>query len=380
MFTSIATARDALEGVARDFDPTTLTGDDARRVVDELGVIRRLTDALLAKAAKRVADRTSKGQENGAAAVARSLGVSPGEVRAAIGTAAQLERLPDTDAAVRAGKLSPGQARMIVGAATKNPDAEAELLAAAELGLVPLRDACIRARARVEDPDARRQRHQSSRELRMWPDTDGMVAGRFRLTPEVGGQVKAAIDAAVQKIFRARKGGEHEPHEAYAADAFAAFVLNPSEPDAKRDPNATVHVLVDHAALVRGNTADGETCEIPGVGPVDVTWVRELLGSAFVTAIIKRGKDILTVAHLGRHIPAELQTALIVNGRECQVEGCYARGYLERDHAHDHAKGGPTSYENMDWLCGREHRLKSAGWILGPLNPITGKRKLFPPP
>ena len=139
MFTSFATARDALEVVARDFDPLTLTGDDARRAVDELGTILRLTDAMLAIAAKRVADRTSKGQENGAAFVARSLGVSPGEVRAAIGTAAQLEHLPDTDAAVRAGRLSPGQARMIAGAATKNPAAEAELLAAAALGLVPLR-------------------------------------------------------------------------------------------------------------------------------------------------------------------------------------------------------------------------------------------------
>jgi len=269
---------------------------------------------------------------------------------------------------------------MIAQAATENPDAEAELLAAAELGLVPLRDACIAARARVDDPDVRRKRHRRSRELRMWNDTDGMVSGRFRLTPEVGGQVKAAIDAQVQKIFRARKGGEHEPHGAYAADALVAFVLNPTEPDGKRDPNATVHIVIDHAALVRGRTVDGEKCEIPGVGPVDVDWVRELLGSAFLTAIIKRGKDILTVAHLGRHITAELQTALIVNGRECQIEGCYARGYLERDHARDHAKGGPTSLENLDWLCGREHRLKSAGWILGPINPKTGKRKMFPPP
>ncbi len=379
MFTSFTTARDALEGVARDFDASMLTGDDARQAVAELGVIRRLTDALLAKAAKRVLDRSPK-SENAAEVIAASLGVSPGEVRAAIGTAAQLEQLPATDAAVRAGRLSPAQAKMIARAASKNPGAEQELLAAAESGLVPLKDACIRARAKVEDPDARRKRHHRERELRMWTDTDGMVAGRFRLSPEIGSQIKAKIDAEVQRIFRARKGGEHEPHNAYAADAFAAFVLNPSEPGATRDPNATVHVIIDHAALVRGNTADGELCEIPGVGPVNVNWVRELLGSAFLTAIVKRGKDILTVAHFGRHIPAELQTALIVNGRECKVEGCYNRGYLERDHAHDHAKGGATSLENVDWLCGREHRLKSAGWILGHPHPVTGKCKLFPPP
>ncbi len=379
MFTSFATARDALESVARDFDPSALTGDDARRAVDELGVIRRLTDAMLAKAAKRVSERTARSEPNAAASVARRLGVTPGEVHAAIETAARLEQLPATDAAGRAGRLSPAQAKMIAEAASKNPDAEPELLAAAELGLVPLRDACIAARAQVEDPAARRKRHHRARELRMWTDPDGMVAGRFRLTPETGAQVKAKIDAEVQRTFRARKGGEHEPHNAYAADALAAFVLHPTEPGAKHDPNATVHIVIDHGALVRGGAADGEVCEIPGVGPVDVNWVRELLGTAFLTAIIKRGKDIMTVAHLGRHVPAEIQTALIVSGRECDIEGCYQRGYLERDHDHDYAKGGPTAYWNMGWFCSGDHRRKTAGWTLGPRNPKTGKRPLTRP-
>ena len=124
-----------------------------------------------------------------------------------------------------------------------------------------------------------------------------------------------------------------------------------------------------------------ERCaRFPASAPVDVAWVRELLGSAFLTAVIKRGKDILTVAHLGRHVPAEIQTALLVSGRECRREGCYRRGYLERDHTHDHAKGGPTSYTNLKWLCAHDHRLKSNGWILEPPDPTTGKCVLRPPP
>jgi HNH endonuclease len=138
--------------------------------------------------------------------------------------------------------------------------------------------------------------------------------------------------------------------------------------------------VIDHGALMRGGTVGDEVCEIPGVGPVNVNWVRELLGTAFLTAIIKKGKDILTVAHLGRHVPAEIQTALLVSGRECQIEGCYHRGYLERDHTHDHAKGGPTALWNLKWLCSQDHTRKSKGWILGPPNPITGKCTLRPPP
>jgi len=108
--------------------------------------------------------------------------------------------------------------------------------------------------------------------------------------------------------------------------------------------------------------------------------VRERLGDAFVTAIIKKGKDVRTVAHFGRHIPAELKTALLVGGRECVVEGCNARAYLEVDHSQvDHANGGPTALWNLDWECWTHHRLKTQGWRLGPPDPVTGKRRLDPP-
>jgi hypothetical protein len=110
--------------------------------------------------------------------------------------------------------------------------------------------------------------------------------------------------------------------------------------------------VIDHEALLRGHAVKGESCEIPGVGPVSVDWVREVLGDAFVTAIVKTGKDITTVAHFGRHIPAELRTAMIVSGRECSIEGCSGREYLELDHCEvDHAKDGPAAWWNLAWLC-----------------------------
>lgn len=212
----------------------------------------------------------------------------------------------------------------------------------------------------------------------MWTKPDGMIAGYFELNPEVGGPLQVAIDTRVQRIVRDRKAGtEHESLAAYTADALAEFVLG--DPGVVKGVDAVVHVVIDHGAVTRGGAVDGEVCEIPGVGPVNVSWVNELLGSAFVTAVIRKGKDIRTVAHLGRHVPAEVMTALRVSGRECDVEGCNHRGYLERDHVQDHAKGGPTSFANLGWLCYLHHRLKSSGWQLGPPNPITRKRTLRPP-
>jgi hypothetical protein len=388
MFDTLTSTRTALETMACEFEPRALTGEQAVRVVTELGAIRCLVDGMLGKAAHRV-EETSAHRRNGesdrdaAQLLGRAVGADASEARRVIRTAKKVEKLPQTDAAVRAGRLSARQAELVADAATANPAAERKLLAAAEEGMVPLKEACINARADAEDPTKRSERQHAGRRLRIWTATDGMVEGHFRLAPEIGGRFKAAIDAGTQRIFRARRTtGPHEPHEAYAADVLADLVpADSGEGSGARNKTVTnVHVLIDHAALVRGNAVEGESCSIPGVGPVNVAWVREMLGDAFVTAVIKKGRDITTVAHFGRHIPAHLRTAMIVGGRECVVAGCSARGYLEIDHSDiDYAKGGPAAWWNLDYGCSPHHRLKTQGWKLGPRDTKTGKRTLTAP-
>lgn len=76
---------------------------------------------------------------------------------------------------------------------------------------------------------------------------------------------------------------------------------------------------------------------------------------------------------------AHLQTVLIVAGHECEVEGCYARGYLEIDHCEvDDAKGGPAAWWNLNYKYSPCHIKKSQGWVEGPRDPVTGKRPLWP--
>ena len=350
--------------------------------MEEIGAIRRLADGMLAKAAKRVEDtaaHTYHGDRSAAELCVRLVGVGSGEAKRAIEIAAKLETLPATDAAVRAGRLSARQADLILSAASDDPAVERELLKVAAKGMVPLRDACIAARARREDETERAERQQAARSFRTWTAPDGMVEGHFKLTPEVGGAIKARIEDGTRRRFRdARSLGVRESQDAYAADAFADAMLG--DPTRAKATSSTTHVVIDHEALVRGHALEGETSEIPGVGPVNVEWVRSLLGESFVTAIIKRGKDITSVAHFGRHIPAELRTAMIVSGRECSVEGCSGREYLELDHCEvDYAKRGPTARWNLTWLCSIHHRRKTQGWHLGPPHPVTGKRTLEPP-
>jgi hypothetical protein len=124
-------------------------------------------------------------------------------------------------------------------------------------------------------------------------------------------------------------------------------------------PPATVICRVDLAALRRGSLAAGETCEIPGVGPVPLGVARELFGDSILKLVISDGVDPRTIVHCGRTIPSHLRTALQFRDRCCVVPGCGRTFGLEYDHIVEFAKGGPTTMENLCRLCRPHHALKT---------------------
>ncbi len=69
-------------------------------------------------------------------------------------------------------------------------------------------------------------------------------------------------------------------------------------------------VLVDGIALKRGHVRAGERCEIAGVGPVDVDWVRRLLPDAIVDVLVHDGVDITTYASATRAIRKAVRLAV----------------------------------------------------------------------
>jgi hypothetical protein len=144
-------------------------------------------------------------------------------------------------------------------------------------------------------------------------------------------------------------------------------------------PGGRVKVIVriDHTALVRGHTEPGEQCDIPGFGPVPVAAARELIdsGDAFVAAVVTRGVDVMTVAHLGRKPTAHQQTALELRDARCCISGC-GNTFCETDHNTGWVVTRDTRTGDLSWLCHFHHRQKTAGWqLIG-----TGTdRELVPP-
>jgi len=114
-------------------------------------------------------------------------------------------------------------------------------------------------------------------------------------------------------------------------------------------------------AYRRGHTHDGEQCHLVGGGPIPVSLAREMSKDAFLKAVVHDGVNIHTVKHFGRHIPAELRTALELgplpdlDGVTCSEEGCDRRYGLEWDHHNPVANGGETSYENLGPKCEPHH-------------------------
>jgi hypothetical protein len=144
-----------------------------------------------------------------------------------------------------------------------------------------------------------------------------------------------------------------------------------------RGDNTKVIVRIDHSALARGHSISGETCEVAGLGPVPVTTVQALLGDAFVAAVVTKGRDVVTVAHLGRRLSAHQRTALEWMGMRCSNLACNRTIAIEVDHRVPWATNPETDLANQDPLCPDCHRRKTHhGW---KLEPGSGRRRFLPP-
>ncbi len=122
---------------------------------------------------------------------------------------------------------------------------------------------------------------------------------------------------------------------------------------------ANVSILIDGIALKRGYATANETCEVVGVGPVDVAWVQQLLPEALVDVLLHDLVDIRAHATTTRYRRRAIETALKARDRRCVVPGCNRRGHLQVDHRHDFHLDGPTSGENCARLCEVHHYEKT---------------------
>ncbi|MGH8974117.1 MAG: DUF222 domain-containing protein [Acidimicrobiia bacterium] len=365
MVDNVVDALGLLRPVVREVDPKTLGLETAVNLVElaveveQLGMALRV---LATRAVERTDHAAREGYRSAAAWMAAKAGTPVGPAIKTLEMAAQLPGLPVVDAAFRAGRLSEAQAREIVDAAGEVPDAQQELLdAAGKVSLDGLREECRRVKDSVlTDEEERHRRIRKGRYVRSWMDQDGAVRLSARLCAGEGAWLLAEIDARRDDIIvDALRGRFYENPEAHRADALvdlARTARGGGDPDG---PRAMVHVMVDHEALMRGRTLQGEKCEIPGLGSIPVSLARQMAEDCILKVLVTKGVDITAVAHAGRTIPAHLRTALECRDPKCIVPQCTMRRGLEIDHRAPWSATRDTSLENLARLCRWHHYQKS---------------------
>ena len=358
---------DGLRALVRGLDGSTIGAADAARLVDQFSEIERLAVAGRTLATRRVQETKawrSSGSPSIVAWVAEHSRASFRHAAATINMAMRLEQLPATKEALVSGDLSERQASEISAAAELDPAAERDLLRMAEReSIAALREKCRDVAAAAAGDENARERIRRSRYFRHWLETDGALRLDARLTADEGAPLLASIRHRADVLeAEAHRAGQVESAEAYAVDALASLA------DGAGAPKAVVHVHVSQSALARGRTEAGETCRIPGVGPISVGAARRLAAGGSVKLLEMEGVDVQRVAHAGRTIPAALRSALEARDVACAVPGCNKRRDLEIDHILPVADGGETSLDNLVRLCRWHHAQKTHhGWRLeGP--------------
>ena len=314
----------------------------------------------------------------------------------------------EADAVSEAAVADPGSELRLLAGARANHDLRETRQAA---------DKVRHAARSAEDEAARHARLHRSRALRIGTGRDGHVEVHGQFTPAAFASVKPILDAHLKiRLDQARTAGERDGWDAYRADAWLAAIAAgstataptattatattanapaPTAPAATApaamataplpstaatpsggeesqgrlfapggdvgaaeglDPkvNWNLVVLVDGIALKRGYTAPGETCEIPGVGPIPVAWIHQLLPDLHAELLIHDSVDIRAYATTTRHRTRPVDLAVRVRDRHCTVPRCH-HDVGELDHIVDFAEVQQTSVEAIHGMCHHDH-------------------------
>ncbi len=340
------------------------------RLFVELEKVGAAGKALFARRVEETGAYRDVGHRDAGDWLASVAGEPKGRALDVLQTARQLDDLPAVKDAFVAGHLSGAQVKEVAGAAAVRPEAADALLEVARTDTFKrLRQEADRARwasLRQEEAAARDARAHTGRHLRVWSSPRGGVEGTFSLTDADWGRCAARLEARAQRIFdSARAAGNHEGHAQYLADALVDLVLGArAEPGG--GPGARVLVRVDATALRRGYLADGEQCEIAGVGTVSVDTARQLMDDSLLNVLVTDGHDVLTVTSTTRTVPTAVRIALLQRDPVCVVPGCDAALGLQIDHWRtDYARGGLTSIDNLARVCKVHHDMHTYGaWRL----------------
>ena len=346
---------------------------DLERLGDEIAELSAHLDAATARLLDLVREFDARGGWNNgfpscAAWLTWRVGLAPGAAREHVRVARALGALPLLAGALARGELSFSKLRELTRVAT--PETEQQLLGVGRAGTTEHVARIVRGWRRVDrQAEAREEALQhASRALHVYPDSDGTVRIKGRLTAEVGALLVQALAAAREALYqRARTAAR----DAGATDVPAG---TPAMEQQQADALALLAETALHQGLDPGNSGeryqvvihvDAEVladADAPGQSALaDGTRVpagtSQRLACDASRVVMRHDGDgrVVEVDARTRTIPPAIRRALHHRDRGCRFPGCGVR-FGQGHHIRHWAHGGPTTLSNLATLCRQHHR------------------------
>ena len=366
--------------------PPLLHKVDLDVVREHLAFVGRARASLAALEAELVSEVARR--EGGAAAeeiLCRDQKRSRSGARKAVKTAAQLEWAPNVAEKLADGAITPEAAGLILDAAAEGPVDQRQMLAAAEEEpddrfRRTLKEH-VNERTSEQELNERRARQRSRRRASITEQPDGMFHLFAQFDPLVGNQVRAALVAKADALFRSEDPKQRSTPPQRFADALAGLVCSSAGTEARGGAGAD-----GDADTGRGNSG---ACSGAGCGGgvpqgfelivlADYDLVHERICNARLTdgtrltetetlaiacdakilpGIFNKHTGTIILGRSQRKIPKRLRKRLVARDRGCI--GCGAHEQIcEVHHIVPWTHGGETTYENTCLLCWRCHHVR----------------------
>jgi hypothetical protein len=285
------------------------------------------------------------------------VGLDLGAARQKVRVARALGALPRLAQAFARGELSYAKVRALTRVAT--PETEERLLKIGRAGTAHQVECIVRGWRRVDRQAEAREtaRQHASRALHVYPDDDGTVVVRGRLTPEAGALLLRALAAGREALYPKVHGDDAPTMAQQQADALTLLAetalhheLDPGAPGERYQ--VVVHV---DAPVLADPEQPGQSVLEDGMRVSAETSRRLACDASRVVMLHDAEGRLLEIGARTRTIPPALRRALRHRDRGCRFPGCglpFGQGH----HLRHWAQGGSTTLSNLALLCRRHHR------------------------
>jgi hypothetical protein len=264
------------------------------------------------------------------------------------------------------GRLSYSKVRAITRVVT--PETEATLIDLALAVPTSQVERVVAGRRRVEVSETGAA--HKARYLETYDDEDGSVVGMFRLDPDEGAALRAALTLGKeilrdQKRSAERSGANAEPQ----ADDCSPEALRPkvSNADALALMVETMLAADHHTDISRHERTlvvvhlEGEKAHLHDGPDLSAETAKRMSCDACVCGVLLRDLETLDLGRTQRLPNRAQRRALMVRDGGCRFPGCTERRYVEAHHVRHWIDGGPTDLDNLLLLCWLHHHAVHEG-------------------